>query len=283
MPADARATIASVALRAACRSRPAPVVRAARALHYKRPWRVPATRGHAAELEEVLVAHRSAVVERVRSRAVTGASAPGGTAVGGAAFDWLMAGLGAWLIGGLYLDGWAHIHVPALETFFTPWHAVLYSGYIAGAVALAVTFAGTGAGARRARGPCRRATGSPSPARSSSSSAAWPTCCGTSSSGSRRASRGSSARAISCSRSAAGLMVTGPLRAGLAHPAAGRAALARPDAHGRVPDHPSSRSSRSSPSTRARTRRRGSRRPRGRAARRTCRRASRASWSSPRC
>jgi hypothetical protein len=51
-----------------------------------------------------------------------------------------MAGLGGWLLGGLYLDGWAHIHVPDLETFFTPWHAVLYSGYLAGAVALAVTF-----------------------------------------------------------------------------------------------------------------------------------------------
>jgi hypothetical protein len=51
-----------------------------------------------------------------------------------------MAGLGAWLLGGLYLDGWAHIHVPALETFFTPWHAVLYSGYAANAAALVVTF-----------------------------------------------------------------------------------------------------------------------------------------------
>jgi hypothetical protein len=59
---------------------------------------------------------------------------------GGAGFDWLMALLGAWLLGGLYLDGWAHIHIPALETFFTPWHAVLYSGYLAGAGALVVTF-----------------------------------------------------------------------------------------------------------------------------------------------
>ena len=61
-------------------------------------------------------------------------------ATGGAGFDWLMAGLGSWLLGGLYLDGWAHIHVPSLETFFTPWHAVLYSGYLAGAAALAATF-----------------------------------------------------------------------------------------------------------------------------------------------
>jgi hypothetical protein len=68
------------------------------------------------------------------------APARGPAAVGGPGFDWLMAGFGAWLIGGLYLDGWAHIHMPSLETFFTPWHAVLYSGYLGGALALVVTF-----------------------------------------------------------------------------------------------------------------------------------------------
>ncbi|PIP65118.1 hypothetical protein COW95_03595 [Candidatus Peregrinibacteria bacterium CG22_combo_CG10-13_8_21_14_all_49_11] len=36
-----------------------------------------------------------------------------------------------WLVTGAYIDGWAHNHVPELETFFTPWHAVLYSGYLA--------------------------------------------------------------------------------------------------------------------------------------------------------
>jgi hypothetical protein len=51
-----------------------------------------------------------------------------------------MAGLGAWLLGGLYLDGWAHVHVPDLESFFTPWHAVLYAGYLANAAALAAPF-----------------------------------------------------------------------------------------------------------------------------------------------
>jgi hypothetical protein len=29
------------------------------------------------------------------------------------------------------LDGWAHSHVPGLETVLTPWHAVLYGGYLA--------------------------------------------------------------------------------------------------------------------------------------------------------
>ncbi len=35
--------------------------------------------------------------------------------------------LGAWLVVGVFLDGWAHVNRPGLETF-TPWHAVLYSG-----------------------------------------------------------------------------------------------------------------------------------------------------------
>jgi hypothetical protein len=35
-----------------------------------------------------------------------------------------------WLIGGLFLDGWAHINLPQLESFFTPWHGVLYSGFL---------------------------------------------------------------------------------------------------------------------------------------------------------
>jgi len=42
--------------------------------------------------------------------------------------------LGLWLVLAVFLDGWAHINLPSLETFFTPWHAVLYAGY--GAVAL---------------------------------------------------------------------------------------------------------------------------------------------------
>ncbi len=49
-----------------------------------------------------------------------------------------MAVLSLWLVCGLYLDGWAHRHVPGLETFFTPWHGVLYSGYAAAAAFLAI-------------------------------------------------------------------------------------------------------------------------------------------------
>src|SRR5262245_42709808 len=36
-----------------------------------------------------------------------------------------------WLTAGLCLDAWAHNNVPQLETFFTPWHAVFYSGFVA--------------------------------------------------------------------------------------------------------------------------------------------------------
>jgi hypothetical protein len=36
---------------------------------------------------------------------------------------------GLWAIFGLFLDGWAHSHQKP-DSFFTPWHAVLYSGFI---------------------------------------------------------------------------------------------------------------------------------------------------------
>lgn len=53
--------------------------------------------------------------------------------------DYLIAGLSLWYTGGLFLDGWAHNHLgSALETFFTPWHAVFYSGFLAVTVALLV-------------------------------------------------------------------------------------------------------------------------------------------------
>lgn len=39
--------------------------------------------------------------------------------------------LSIWILGGLYLDGWAHHALPELESFFTPWHAVLYAGLAA--------------------------------------------------------------------------------------------------------------------------------------------------------
>ena len=39
--------------------------------------------------------------------------------------------LGMWFSLGLFLDAWAHNNLRELETFFTPWHAVFYSGFSA--------------------------------------------------------------------------------------------------------------------------------------------------------
>jgi hypothetical protein len=59
-------------------------------------------------------------------------AAPGPPAAGmGWRGDLLTTALSAWLILGLFVDGWAHNTRPRLETFFTPWHALFYSGFAA--------------------------------------------------------------------------------------------------------------------------------------------------------
>ena len=45
--------------------------------------------------------------------------------------------LGTWVVGGLFLDGWAHVNQPGLETFFSPWHGVFYLGFVVSTVVLA--------------------------------------------------------------------------------------------------------------------------------------------------
>lgn len=52
--------------------------------------------------------------------------------------DLIAALLGVWAVVGLFLDGWAHHTRPELESFFTPWHAVLYSGAAAATLWLLV-------------------------------------------------------------------------------------------------------------------------------------------------
>ena len=49
-------------------------------------------------------------------------------------FHWWATAAHLWILAGLFLDGWYHIN-DSVETFFTPWHGVLYSGV---AVAVAV-------------------------------------------------------------------------------------------------------------------------------------------------
>ncbi|HWH32280.1 MAG TPA: hypothetical protein VNU01_06375 [Egibacteraceae bacterium] len=52
----------------------------------------------------------------------------------------LTVGFGLWMVVGLFLDGWAHDNNQP-ESFFTPWHAVLYSGFVAaGATALLIAW-----------------------------------------------------------------------------------------------------------------------------------------------
>jgi hypothetical protein len=45
--------------------------------------------------------------------------------------DLVTAGLSMWFVLGLFLDAWAHNNLPGLESFFTAWHAVFYSGFAA--------------------------------------------------------------------------------------------------------------------------------------------------------
>src|SRR5437764_7898268 len=59
-------------------------------------------------------------------------------AVSSLRFDWIMVIVSVWWLGGLFIDGWAHSNIPQLETFFTPWHAVFYSGYLAVFITLIV-------------------------------------------------------------------------------------------------------------------------------------------------
>jgi hypothetical protein len=44
--------------------------------------------------------------------------------------DAVTALLATWLVGGVLADGWAHEH-QTLESIVTPWHAILYSGFLA--------------------------------------------------------------------------------------------------------------------------------------------------------
>lgn len=60
--------------------------------------------------------------------------------IGGKSFDAIFLIASFWLIGGTYADAWAHGHLK-LDTFFTPWHGVLYTGVLAVAAVLAGTIA----------------------------------------------------------------------------------------------------------------------------------------------
>ena len=48
----------------------------------------------------------------------------------------LLVAFGLWMVVGLFVDGWAHDNNKP-ETFFTPWHGILYSGFTAAMLASA--------------------------------------------------------------------------------------------------------------------------------------------------
>ncbi len=75
---------------------------------------------------------KSATLGTIPARATVTSSAPGGLR-----FDLTTVLFSCWLIFGLYLDGWSHLNLGRIESFVTPWHAVLYSGFAAGALFLA--------------------------------------------------------------------------------------------------------------------------------------------------
>ena len=46
-------------------------------------------------------------------------------------FDWTVLGLALWCFAGLSVDAWGHKHGAVDDSFFTPWHAIWYSGFTA--------------------------------------------------------------------------------------------------------------------------------------------------------
>jgi hypothetical protein len=77
----------------------------------------------------------SAVVS-VMEAPSTAQEARRGPAPPNATLDLLVGIVGLWLAAGFLWDSWAHLHV-AIETFFTPYHAIFYSAMVAGAIILA--------------------------------------------------------------------------------------------------------------------------------------------------
>jgi hypothetical protein len=59
--------------------------------------------------------------------------------IGGLGFDWVISLLGLVFVSGAFLDGWAHNHDRVDQSFFTPWHAFLYSGFLVIALLLVAT------------------------------------------------------------------------------------------------------------------------------------------------
>jgi hypothetical protein len=74
-------------------------------------------------------------VMRERANRATGDAATSSYRGAPARLEWGVVLFSTTFVVGLYLDGWAHVHGRP-ETFFTPWHGVLYAGFFGAAAVL---------------------------------------------------------------------------------------------------------------------------------------------------
>ena len=87
---------------------------------------------NAARLVVVRKAFAAATCSREGARAFARKASAGASARAAKfALDYAVGVCSVWISGGFFLDAWAHGHVP-VESFFTPYHAVFYSGMLAG-------------------------------------------------------------------------------------------------------------------------------------------------------
>lgn len=77
------------------------------------------------------------MISTLRQRAAT--TAADTRLVSSIQFDWAATALGGALVGGVYLDGWAHEHGRVDDSFFTPWHGVMYGAMFLVGVFLVLT------------------------------------------------------------------------------------------------------------------------------------------------
>ncbi len=68
-----------------------------------------------------------------RARAIRGSAADDPR------LDWTMSLISCAIVFGLFIDGWAHNHDKVDDSFFTPWHALLYGAVALAGLALIVT------------------------------------------------------------------------------------------------------------------------------------------------
>ncbi len=80
-------------------------------------------------------------VGRTQPQTAAGSVCQTGQPAGSLRFDLIMNALSAWIVAGLFLDGWYHnTFRDHVDSFITPWHAVLYSGVLVAGAVLTLVF-----------------------------------------------------------------------------------------------------------------------------------------------